>query len=92
VPAPIDWIKCADASRQQIVSPQARDHQHIGIADALLQRGGIAYFEAVDAGVERQEALMQLVSPWAKQIVNLSCKRTLNSSESDVSRLGPDRR
>jgi hypothetical protein len=43
--------------RQEIVPPQAGDHQHVGLADPLLQRGSVAHLEAVDAGAACQEAL-----------------------------------
>jgi hypothetical protein len=47
--------------RQEIVAPQAGDHQHVGLADPLRQHGAVAHLEAGDAGAEGDEALLQLI-------------------------------
>ena len=53
-------------ARQEIVAPEARDHQHVGLADPLLERGAVAHLEALDAGRERQEALAQPIGNMRK--------------------------
>jgi hypothetical protein len=53
-------------ARQKIVTPEPRDHQHVGLADPLLERGGVAHLEALDAGRERQEALAQPIGNMRK--------------------------
>ena len=46
-------------ARQEIVAPEPRDHQHVGVTDPLLERGAVAHVEALDAGRELKEALAQ---------------------------------
>jgi hypothetical protein len=53
-------------ARQEIVAPEPRDHQHVGLADPLLERGAVAHLEALDAGRERQEALAQPIGNMRK--------------------------
>ena len=51
---------------EKLVSPQPGDHQHVGLPYALLQGLGVADREAVDAGVERREPLLQPISNMGK--------------------------
>src|SRR5436190_8283226 len=53
-------------ARQEIVAPEPRDHQHVGLAYPLLERGAVAHLEALDAGRERQEALAQAIGNMRK--------------------------
>jgi hypothetical protein len=53
-------------ARQEVVAPEPRDHQHVGLADPLLERGAVAHLEALDAGRERQEALAQPIGNMRK--------------------------
>jgi hypothetical protein len=49
--------------RQEIVAPEPRDHQHVGLP---LERGAIAHLEALDAGRDPQEALAQPIGNMRK--------------------------
>jgi hypothetical protein len=60
-------------ARQEIVAPQHRNHQHVGLADPLLERGAVTHLEALDGGRERQEALTQPIGNMRK--ANASAKR-----------------
>ena len=53
-------------ARQEIVTPEPRDHQHVGLAYPLLERGAVAHLEALDAGRECQEALAQPIGNMRK--------------------------
>jgi hypothetical protein len=53
-------------ARQEVVAPEPRDHQHVRLADPLLERGAVADLEALDAGRELQEALAQPIANMRK--------------------------
>jgi hypothetical protein len=44
---------------KKAVMPQPRDHEHVGLADPILQGPGIANGEAIDTAVEGRKPLMQ---------------------------------
>ena len=53
-------------ARQEIVSPEPRDHQHVSLTNPLLERGAVAHLETLDAGRELKEALAQPIGDMRK--------------------------
>src|SRR5262249_7458989 len=62
-------------ARQEVVAPEPRDHQHVGLADPLLERGAVAHLEAIDTGRACQEALAQPISDMRKADRQLVLRR-----------------
>jgi hypothetical protein len=46
---------------EQVVAPQAGDHQHVGLADAGVEPGAVAHLERTQAALAQREALLHLV-------------------------------
>jgi hypothetical protein len=53
-------------ARQEVVAPEPRDHQHIGLADPLLEHGAVAHLKALDSYREREETLAQPIGNMGK--------------------------
>ena len=71
-------------ARQEVVAPEPRDHQHVGLADPLLEGGAVAHLEALDAGRERQEALAQPIGNMRKTDRQLVLGRSMASPRNSL--------